>query len=54
MLEDDSEISLILKWVHENTFWSSELSQSLKPINYIPCGEVDPKDFAHFHYVKFS
>jgi hypothetical protein len=31
-----------------------DLSQRLKPINHIPCGKVDPKDFAHFNYVTLS
>jgi hypothetical protein len=29
-----------------------DLSERLKPINHIPCDEVDPKDFGHFNYVK--
>jgi hypothetical protein len=28
-----------------------DLSQRLKTINHIPCGELDPKDFAHYNYV---
>jgi hypothetical protein len=28
-----------------------DLSQRVNPINHIPCGEVDPKDFAHFNCV---
>jgi hypothetical protein len=28
-----------------------DLSQRLKTINHIPCGEVDPKYFAHFNYL---
>jgi hypothetical protein len=30
------------------------LSQRLKPINHITCGEVDPKDFVHFNYITLS
>jgi hypothetical protein len=33
-------------------FGVMDLSQRVKSINHIPCGEVDPEDFAHFNYEK--
>jgi hypothetical protein len=29
-----------------------DLSQRLKSINHMYCGEVDPEDFAYFNYVS--
>jgi hypothetical protein len=36
----------------KTVFGAIDLSQRLKPTNHVPCGEVDPEAFVHFHFVK--